>query len=75
MATSHMRLNARDHCNLIRFILLKKAETLQVHLTLEGEGFRPKETIIVAKSTWDSYMVDYKQCLMVCRNLPHALLQ
>ena len=52
--------------------LLKKVETIQVRLTLEGEGLRPKETLIDEKYTWDSYMVDYKQRLMVCRNLPHA---
>jgi hypothetical protein len=33
--------------------LVEKAETVQVHFTLEGEGIRAQEIIMNKKSTWD----------------------
>jgi hypothetical protein len=42
-----MRLKARDHC-IVRSFMVKKAEAIQVHFTLEGEGLRGPKKI----STW-----------------------
>ena len=41
--------------------MVEKAETIQVHFTVEGEGLWPKEIIMDEKSTWiPTYMVDYE---------------
>ena len=53
MATSHTRANAPDHCIMISR-LLKNDEIVQVHLTLEVEGSRSKETILYKRSTWQT---------------------
>ena len=65
-ATSHTRLKACDHC--IR-PLVKKAETVQVHFTLEGKGVTAERNDHGWKVHVDSYMAHYGSCFMVFRNL------
>ena len=56
-ATSHTRLKAHDHCNL-RVLIGREAETVQVHVTHEGEGLKVQRRLHGWKSLYGVYVVD-----------------
>ena len=55
--------------------LVEKAETVQVHLTLEGEGLRTQRNDHGWTVYMHSYMANRKYRFKVCRNLHQVHLQ
>ena len=49
--------------------LIEKAETIQVHFTLESEGLRAQRNYHGWNVYMDSYMIDCDYCFMVCQKL------
>jgi hypothetical protein len=56
-ATSYTRLKALDHGN-VELSLVEKAETVQVHFTLGGEGLKAQKKVHGWKVYMESYMAD-----------------
>ena len=74
-AISHTGLMTYDQCNVRSLIGKKRAETVQVPFTLEGEGLRTQRNNHGWKVYMNSYIPDHGQCFMVCWNLCKAHLQ